>query len=296
MISIIMASYNYETYLGEAIQSVLSQTWTDFELLVVDDGSKDDSVKLAQSFAEQDLRVRVFLHPDGKNHGLPATLTLGIAEARGEWIAFLESDELWEPTCLEQRIALAQETGADVIFNAVHPLPMPGANTGWFNTYVPRIMREHKQLSESGGAYSLQSMLLVENKIPTFSCVMLRAECLRECSLAAPVPRWLDWWIWNQIAQKSLFAFVPDELTSWRLHADSYNHKVVLRRYIQDNNLLWESFRTLRSSYRQAGKTGGSLFLLCPSWGRLLARFGMIAYQSGIVGTLKQIHNRIRQL
>ena len=115
MISIIMASYNYETYLGEAIQSVLSQTWTDFELLVVDDGSKDDSVKLAQSFAEQDLRVRVFLHPDGKNHGLPATLTLGIAEARGEWIAFLESDDLWEPTCLEQRIALAQETGADVI-------------------------------------------------------------------------------------------------------------------------------------------------------------------------------------
>ena len=75
MISILMASYNYELYIGEAIKSVLNQTWIDFELLVIDDGSKDGSVALARSFAEHDPRVRVLQHPDGKNHGLPETLS-----------------------------------------------------------------------------------------------------------------------------------------------------------------------------------------------------------------------------
>ena len=97
MISILMASYNYELYIGEAIKSVLNQTWIDFELLVIDDGSKDGSVALARSFAEHDPRVRVLQHPDGKNHGLPETLSLGIVEAGGDWIAFLESDDLWNP-------------------------------------------------------------------------------------------------------------------------------------------------------------------------------------------------------
>ena len=147
MISILMASYNYELYIGEAIKSVLNQTWIDFELLVIDDGSKDGSVALARSFAEHDPRVRVLQHPDGKNHGLPETLSLGIVEAGGDWIAFLESDDLWEPECLERRMELARQTRADVVLNAIRPLPMPGAGTGWFDIYVPRVMREHERRS-----------------------------------------------------------------------------------------------------------------------------------------------------
>ena len=139
MISILMASYNYELYIGEAIKSVLNQTWIDFELLVIDDGSKDGSVALARSFAEHDPRVRVLQHPDGKNHGLPETLSLGIVEAGGDWIAFLESDDLWEPECLERRMELARQTRADVVLNAIRPLPMPGAGTGWFDIYVPHV-------------------------------------------------------------------------------------------------------------------------------------------------------------
>ncbi|MDD4509705.1 MAG: glycosyltransferase family 2 protein, partial [Oscillospiraceae bacterium] len=73
MVSVLVASYNYERYLGDTIRSVLAQTWGDFELLVIDDGSRDGSVELARSFVAQDDRVRVIRHPDGKNHGLPAT-------------------------------------------------------------------------------------------------------------------------------------------------------------------------------------------------------------------------------
>ena len=82
-ISVIIASYNYERYLGAAIQSILDQTFSEFEILVVDDGSKDTSVALARSFAEKDPRVHVLLHPDERNHGLPATLQLGLSMLKG---------------------------------------------------------------------------------------------------------------------------------------------------------------------------------------------------------------------
>ena len=103
-ISVIIPSYNYESYMYEAIKSVLLQSLKDFELIIVDDGSTDDSMAVARSFAGQDQRITVLQHPDGKNHGLAATLQLGVAESKGEYIAFLEADDIWLSTCLEQKI------------------------------------------------------------------------------------------------------------------------------------------------------------------------------------------------
>lgn len=100
-ISVIIPSYNYESYMYEAIKSVLLQSLKDFELIIVDDGSTDDSMAVARSFAGQDQRITVLQHPDGKNHGLAATLQLGVAESKGEYIAFLEADDIWLSTCLE---------------------------------------------------------------------------------------------------------------------------------------------------------------------------------------------------
>ena len=295
MISVLMASYNYDVYIGEAIRSVLGQTVRELELLVVDDGSQDGSLELAQAFAAEDIRVRVLRHPDGGNHGLPETLKLGIAEARGEWIAFLESDDIWEPECLEKRMKALSDSRSLAVFNAIRPLAMPGADTRWFDSYVPRVMQEHAhRVEESRGALLLDSALLVENKIPTFSCMMLRTNVLRQCSLEAPVPRWLDWWIWIQVSQKTAFCFVPEKLTVWRIHAGSYNHKISLHQYIEDNRRHWNGFRTLRRWYREHGKRLDALFLLGPFWGRLLARFYLIAYQSGVRETLRCIRNRIR--
>ena len=82
-VSIIVASYNYEQWLPQALQSALDQYVADFELLVVDDGSADGSLAVAREFAARDARVRVLTHADGGNHGLPATLALGLAVTAG---------------------------------------------------------------------------------------------------------------------------------------------------------------------------------------------------------------------
>ena len=149
-VSIIVASYNYEQWLPQALQSALDQYVADFELLVVDDGSTDGSLAVAQDFAARDARVRVLTHADGGNHGLPATLALGLSVARGRWTAFLEADDVWTRDNLALRLAAADGTDAGVIFNDVELWPMPGAATGWFAGYVPRVMAGHARRGGEG--------------------------------------------------------------------------------------------------------------------------------------------------
>ena len=205
-VSIIVASYNYEQWLPQALQSALDQYVADFELLVVDDGSTDGSLAVAQDFAARDARVRVLTHADGGNHGLPATLALGLSVARGRWTAFLEADDVWTRDNLSLRLAAADGTDAGVIFNDVELWPMPGAATGWFTGYVPRVMAGHARRGGEGQrTFSLCGPMLVENVIPTFSCAMVRTELLRACDWQSPVPRWTDWWLWCQLACRTRF-------------------------------------------------------------------------------------------
>ena len=212
-VSIIVASYGYARWLPQALRSALEQSFADFELLVVDDGSTDGSLAVAREFAARDARVRVLTHADGGNHGLPATLALGLSVARGRWTAFLEADDVWTRDNLALRLAAADGTDAGVIFNDVELWPMPGAATGWFTGYVPRVMAGHARRGGEGQrAFSLSGPMLVENVIPTFSCAMVRTELLRACDWQSPVPRWTDWWLWCQLACRTRFFFVPHRL------------------------------------------------------------------------------------
>lgn len=299
-VSVIIASYNYETYLDEALHSARNQTRRDIEIIVVDDGSSDHSVEVAERHAAEDARVRVLRHPDHQNHGLPATLRLGIQAATGDWIAFLESDDIWLPDCLTLRLKAVAANDAGAVFNAVEPLVMPGADTGWFDSYVPRVMQEHRDRVARlhrgpHAAFPLHKALLFENKIPTFSCIMVRRALLERVSFESPVPRWLDWWIWMRIARKANFCFVDQPLTLWRLHPKSYNHKIAFSRYLEDGRALWNGFRREhRRAFWDSGERLAALFLALPFWARLIARFFMIARERGLSETVVRIKSRLK--
>ena len=100
-VSVVIPVYNRERYLAEAIDSVLAQTLTDFELLVVDDGSSDRSLEVAESY--RDPRIRVVRHE--RNRGMSAARNTGIAEARGRYLAFLDSDDMAYPNRLALQAA-----------------------------------------------------------------------------------------------------------------------------------------------------------------------------------------------
>ena len=112
MISVIIPVYNVEPYLRKCLDSVVNQTYKDLEILIIDDGSTDGSGAICDEYGNIDSRIRVF-HTENK--GLSCARNLGLDEAQGEWIGFVDSDDWIEPDMYEVLIDRAQETGADVV-------------------------------------------------------------------------------------------------------------------------------------------------------------------------------------
>lgn len=98
-VSVIIPTYNAEKFIAKTIHSVLNQTYQDFEILIIDDESPDDSVAVCRQF--DDPRIRIISQP---NRGLPGARNTGIREAKGELIAFLDADDLWAPEKLERHV------------------------------------------------------------------------------------------------------------------------------------------------------------------------------------------------
>ena len=109
-ISVIVPVYQAEAYLQGCIDSVKSQTFTDWELILIDDGSRDGSPAICDRSAAEDSRIRVFHKPNG---GVSTARNLGLQEAKGEYIAFLDSDDRFVPRTLETLWSLCRQAGAD---------------------------------------------------------------------------------------------------------------------------------------------------------------------------------------
>lgn len=113
LISVVMPNYNGYRFVEQAINSVLNQTYQNFELIVVDDCSNDDSLSLIEHKAQSDNRIRVIALEH--NVGVANARNVGIKEAKGEYIALLDNDDLWTEDKLERQLALAQK-GADIVY------------------------------------------------------------------------------------------------------------------------------------------------------------------------------------
>lgn len=114
LVSVVMPAYNAEPFIAEAILSVLAQTVTNLELIIIDDRSTDRTRQIIEEFAETDLRI-CSVHNE-ENLGVAKTRNRGISLCRGKYIALLDSDDYWKPQFLEKMIVRAEETGADIVY------------------------------------------------------------------------------------------------------------------------------------------------------------------------------------
>ena len=112
LVSIIMPSWNTGEFITESIQSVLNQTYTNWELIIIDDCSSDDTDQIVESINDE----RIKYLKNEKNCGAALTRNRGLREARGEWIAFLDSDDLWMPEKLEHQIDFMKKNGYSLSF------------------------------------------------------------------------------------------------------------------------------------------------------------------------------------
>lgn len=115
LVSIITPVYNGERFVAQTIESVLRQTYPHWEMLIVNDGSKDASLDIAQRYSTQDSRIRVI---DQANAGSAAARNNGIRQAQGRYIALLDADDLWEPTFLESQLRFMAENNAQLVCSA----------------------------------------------------------------------------------------------------------------------------------------------------------------------------------
>ena len=113
MVSIIVPIYNIEGYIRECIDSILAQTYPDFELILVDDGSPDNCGRICDEYAEKDVRIKV-IHKE--NGGLTSARNAGLSVAKGDWIMHVDGDDWIEPDMIESLIEAAKAAEADLVF------------------------------------------------------------------------------------------------------------------------------------------------------------------------------------
>lgn len=116
LVSIIMPAYNSEMHISESIKSVMQQTYKNWELLITDDRSTDNTQQIVNTFAETDHRIKLFINE--RNGGAGVARNNSIKQANGRFIAFLDSDDLWQPTKLEKQISFMLKNGYAFTYTA----------------------------------------------------------------------------------------------------------------------------------------------------------------------------------
>jgi glycosyltransferase involved in cell wall biosynthesis len=116
-VSIIMPAYNAEQYIGESIESVRGQTFQNWEMIIIDDGSSDNTASVVKTYAAQDGRIQYIWQ---KNERQGKARNTGISISKGEYLAFLDADDIWLSQKLERQLDLIEKTKADLVFSSAY--------------------------------------------------------------------------------------------------------------------------------------------------------------------------------
>lgn len=146
LISVIMAAYNAEKTIAQAIESVLKQTYSNLELIIINDCSDDKTPLIVREFTNKDDRVRLIENP--VNSGVSKSRHIGIENARGEWIAILDSDDAWALQKLERQISFQREKNAELLFTGSAFIDINGNPINWV-LHVPEEIEYNKLLKQN---------------------------------------------------------------------------------------------------------------------------------------------------
>jgi glycosyltransferase involved in cell wall biosynthesis len=207
-----MPCFNYARYLGGSIRSVLNQTESDLELIVIEDGSSDASGEVLARLAAKDNRIKPIYHP--ANRGISPSRNEGLKKAAGDYIAFCDADDIWLPDKLEKQLALlSQNPKANLAYGDSKIIDGHGKETG-------ALFSDRFPVPDSGNG-DLFSTLCVRNFINT-QTVLLRHKILRPDDYFNPeISYGEDWLFWTKLARLNSFLYNPEPLCLYRVHEES---------------------------------------------------------------------------
>ena len=195
MVSVIIPVYNVKDYICDTVESVRKQTWREFELLLVEDGSTDGTRALLEEYLGrlQDDRIRLICLPE--NGGAANARNQGVRQAKGRYIAYLDADDIWEPQKLEKEIAFAKQKQAAFVFTGYEFADENGKGSG-------KIVRVPKQLNYNQA---------LKNTTIFTSTVLFDTERIPKELLEMPKVKSEDTALWWKLLKKGYPAYGLDE-------------------------------------------------------------------------------------
>lgn len=226
-VTVLLSCYNGSRWLDEAIKSVLNQTFVNFEFIIIDDGSTDDSLEIIRRYGAKDPRIVII---SKNNTGLADSLNAGIQQAHGEWIARLDADDICEPSRLEKQLAKARE-----------------------NPYFIYIGSDFLMIDENGNAvttyhYSNSHEQLVRNlhtshKFPPHSSAFYRTDIVRSIGgYRRRIRRAQDLDLWLRLSEVGKLTVINEPLVKIRKHHEQISHDESGRRQKIDSRVSIVSY------------------------------------------------------
>lgn len=208
-VSVIVPTYNGESFVRETLESVLAQTWRDFELIVCDDGSTDGTLAILDEYRDQLRVVRQ------SNQGVAAARNRAALEARGEYLAFLDHDDLWEPELLATLVPLLDaRPECGLVYADAWIIDSNGESRGRRGTFLAYAQGE------------VFDALLLGNFIPV-ETTLLRARVFKDLLGCDTSLRYLeDYELCLRVARRGPVAFHPEPLARYRIHDRNLSHEL----------------------------------------------------------------------
>lgn len=235
-VSVVIPLYNTEQYIARTLQSALNQTYTDFEILIVDDGSTDRGVEICQSFS--DSRIKILQQA---NKGLPGARNTGIRHAQGDYIALLDSDDCWSPQKLDRHVAhLEQNPDVGISFCYSEFINESDKRLG--------LYQKSKRLTGITPDY-----ILCRNPVGNGSAAVIRRSVLKDIEFQAEIQGKVErcyfdehlrersadatdveFWLRTCITTKWIIAGIPEVLTYYRINGGGLSANAIQQLYALD--------------------------------------------------------------
>lgn len=213
-VTVLMPVYNGERYLASALESVLGQTFAQFQLLVIDDGSTDNSLKILRRYARHDVRLKIVSR---ENRGLVATLNEGLETARGEFVARMDADDIALPRRLEMQVAHMEAHDDVVCLGGYYEL------IDYLGRYLTTMMPPHDHAA-------LEAQLLAgHTPICHPSAMMRRAVAIGAGGYDPKMMLAEDLDLWLRLGEVGNLAVLPAPVVQYRLHGKSVSEKAGLK-------------------------------------------------------------------
>lgn len=276
LVSVVVPSYNHARFLPERLDSILGQSFTDLEVIVLDDASSDNSAEIIEEYASKEDRIRHRINEKNSGSVFVQWIT-GVGMARGKYVWIAESDDVAHPDLLQELVPKLEQNGTLAVAQCASIIidengKQKGSTIPWTDDLAPgRWAVDHV----NDGNAECRSYMVVRSTVPNASAVLFRKAMFEEVDKEIPLRLCGDRLFWSRLLTKGGICYCAKPLNFFRKHSGSVTHAWKARLYASESLVVT---REVHARYAYAGKEQKELAVkLMAYWGRLIKAGGSLS-------------------